>query len=234
MNNLERFYKSFIRLETYTEKRRLFGATPVSKLWWPTRGVYYFLDNNEKSIISGFPMIVRVGTHAIRIHYNTLLKERLSQHWGKKDGGGDHRSSRFRGDVGISFIVKNNLSLKYPKWRIKENNGATPETKAQELLLEQKVSEYIRNLGILVLDIEDWQVRKYMEINSIAFLSSKDVLKNNPISSNWLGNYCIQNGDKLNYQLWNREHCGDNVDNKFFDNLDKYVDTTIKKWGKLN
>jgi hypothetical protein len=225
-NSLRRFYGSLVRLENYTEKRRCFGTEPVSKCWWPTRGVYFFLDNNEKSIISDFPMAVYVGTHAIRTPYETHLEKRLSMHWGNQgDGGGNHRSSILRGHIGASFIEKNNLKLEYPEWGFEKNNGAS------ELSLEIEVSKYIRKMGILVLDIEDWQGRKSIEANAIAFLSSATVKNENPISKGWLGNHCVYRNKKLNYQLWNRYHCGSIIEQIFFDKFDKFVDITIKKWG---
>jgi hypothetical protein len=233
MSNLKRFYNSLIRLENATEKRRRFGEKPVSQNWWPTKGVYFFLDNNELSVVPNFPMVVYIGTHGISSPYKTFLYKRLSQHWGKSDGGGDHRSSILRGYVGASIINKNNANYKYPKWDLKENNCATAETKEQELSLEKEVSTYIKSMNILVLNIEDWKDRKYIKANSIAFLSSAIVEKENPISKDWLGKYCFYRKKKLDYQLWNKVHCGDVVDELFFDKFDKFVDLTIKNWKKI-
>jgi hypothetical protein len=226
--DLERFYECINHLADGTKLIK-FGQENMN-VPEIDKGVYFFLDEKEKSIIKNFPRIVRIGTHAIRPPYERKLKDRLREHWGKKDGGGEHRASIFRGYVGASIINNNKkkgYQKKYPEWGI--GTSAKRKIKDKEEALEIEVSKYIRNLYILALDIDKWEDRKFLETNTISFLSSGIVFEENPVSKNWLGNKCLFKNKKLDYQLWNITDCDEIFENKekYFKKLEFYVERTI-------
>ncbi len=72
---------------------------------WPARSVYFFFKTGEAKSDTGVgPMIVRVGTHALKQGSKTNLWSRLSQHRGQRSAaGGNHRGSIFRLIVGASL-----------------------------------------------------------------------------------------------------------------------------------
>ena len=222
VTELNKFYEILSNLEKETRE----FSKKLSDLWWPKQGVYFFLDKNENPI-NDFHRVVRVGTHGIRKPYTRLLRDRLKEHWGKENGGGEHRASIFRGYVGSCYIEDEELQDKYPEWG--KGRSAERNVKEREYELEKKVSNYIRNLSILVLDIDSWEERKYIETNSIAFLSSPAVLRNE-ISGKWLGHKCNFRNKGLTHQLWNRQDCEKEVDDKFFEKLIKCVENTKKNW----
>jgi len=86
----------------------------------------------------------------------TKLWKRLSQHQGtirgENPGGGNHRSSVFREHIGTALINRDN----WPE-EISGNWGgssAPKEIKVCEWPLERKVSEHIRSMPFIWLEID--------------------------------------------------------------------------------
>lgn len=66
LDNLREFYGLLDRLAERVGGVRTL-ARCSGKEQWPTRGVYFFLENGEKRTESGSGMrVVRVGTHALK------------------------------------------------------------------------------------------------------------------------------------------------------------------------
>lgn len=231
VTDLESLYKSLAMLQKHSGV--MYGSsildTPSGDV--PKRGVYFFLDDNESGLY-GLPRIVRVGTHAVSENAESTLIGRLRQHIGTKEGIGNHRSSIFRQYVGWSLILKRNLKNKYPYWNVQTNNRNVME---KEKEIEKKVSEYIRGLRIILLEIPDppskHSDRSYIEKNSISLLSSVGT-KITRASSDWLGlwsgrPHIIKSG------LWNIDYVFSMYDRNFPYILGNYVNSMMRE-GKVN
>ena len=199
------------------------------KMYWPKRGVYFFVDLNERSIISnGFPRIVRIGTHAVSKNSKTTLWHRIKTHKGTNTGGGNHRGSIFRLHVGNAIIEKKGLCC--DTWG--KGQSASKEVREKEQYIERMVSEYIGNLGIVVLEVDDLpsktSMRAFVEKNSIALLSSINYSYNFP-TLNWLGNYSTRL--EIAYSgLWNINYVRDDYDNNLLCVFEKYANETVKNF----
>lgn len=196
------------------------------KMLWPKRGVYFIVDFHEKSLLSnGRPRIVRIGTHAVSNGSKSTLWNRLKTHKGTVDGGGNHRGSIFRLHVGNAIIKKEGLSC--DTWGVGQNAGK--ETKEKEQYLEKLVSEYIGQLGVIVLDVDDLpsstSVRAYIEKNSIALISSLN-FSFNFSTSNWLGAFSPRN-EIRDSCLWNINYIRSEYDPGFMRVFEEYADKSI-------
>ena len=104
--DVDRFYSLLDRLSSRCRGPRLLKDCD-GRMPWPRRGIYFFFEIGEGR---GVPhvstsRIVRVGTHAVSAGSETTLWDRLKQHRGngrpgEPPGGGNHRGSIFRRDVG--------------------------------------------------------------------------------------------------------------------------------------
>ncbi|WP_434529955.1 hypothetical protein ACODNH_00615 (plasmid) [Haloarcula sp. NS06] len=72
---------------------------------------------------------------------------------GKYAGGGNHRGSIFRLHVGRALIEKHGWHDEYPHWGEPNPDAETTAVREQEHELEQRVSEYIRDLPFLWVDV---------------------------------------------------------------------------------
>jgi len=168
--------------------------------------------------------IMRIGTHAVSKGSSSSLWQRLKNHKGKEDLGGNHRGSIFRLHVGAALIKREGLNC--PSWGIGQH--ATDEIKALETDVEKRVSEYIRSLMILYLRVEDppskTSDRAYIEQNIIALLSGPigpvDIAQ-----ESWLGYYC-PNPAVGRSSLWNVEYTDMDYDPSFFEVLQTYIDVS--------
>jgi len=191
---------------------------------WSTihRGIYVFLDNGFDSSVSIYKQVVRVGTHSIKkCGSKSTLGSRLRQHKGNlRGGGGNHRGSVFRLLVGDAIIRRDGLSIAYPNWGNKDNTTKT--IRQSELPLEQQVSDYIRQLPFLIINvnptIDGPKQRAFLERSLIAMIS--DVGGKGKTS--WLGHNCSRSEVK-NSGLWNNNHVNEKYDPSFLDVLEKYV-----------
>jgi len=120
---------------------------------WPTRGVYFFMEEGEARTDSGSGLrIVRVGTHALHAGSRTRLWTRLAQHKGQREGGGgNHRGSIFRLLVGTSLVVQRGYA--FATWG--KGNTASADIRADEIVLEREVSGIVGAMPFLWLAIED-------------------------------------------------------------------------------
>jgi hypothetical protein len=232
--DLDRFYKMLDEL-----KDRIGGTrtlkTADGRMDWPQRGVYFFFEPGEARSTSG-ERVVRVGTHGLKAKAKTTIWNRLSQHRGVTgSGAGNHRGSIFRLIVGMSIIHREGLDI--PSWGVAPDLGNAArrlgvdrETlKEAEQPLEIQVSDHIRSMPFLWLDIGDEpgpvSMRGYIERNSIALLSN---LSGNAIdtpSPHWLGRHC--NREKVrNSGLWNNNHVDEQYDLNFLETLQVFVSAT--------
>lgn len=223
-----KFYNCIFRLAKNTGGIRIFNECN-GKMYWPRRGVYFIVDFNEKSLISnGFPRIVRVGTHAVSIGSKSTLWNRLKTHKGTGDGGGNHRGSIFRLHVGNAIIKKEGIIC--DTWGIGQNT--TKDNREKEREMEQRVSAYIGQLGVIVLDVDDLpsaaSARAFIEKNSISLLSSINS-SFNFATMNWLGNYSPRS-EIVNSCLWNINYINSDYDAKFIKTFEKYTNEHIKSY----
>ncbi len=118
---------------------------------WPDRGVYFFFTPDETRDSTDHLRLTRVGTHAVSSGSSTSLWDRLRTHRGAKsgtyEGGGNHRGSVFRKRIGEAMIEQQDLHDEYPYWG--EGSSAGRDRRLDELELEQRVSDYIRDLPFL-------------------------------------------------------------------------------------
>lgn len=227
---IQQFYELLDQIETKIGGKRTL-ANCDGYMSWPKRGVYFFFEHGEMRSTSGSGLrCVRVGTHAISKNSKTKLWNRLSQHQGTirgdNPGGGNHRGSVFREHVGTALIDRDN----WPN-EISRNWGGTnapKEIKVSERPLERKVSEHIRSMPFIWLEIDDdpepESMRGYIERNSIALLSNfhRKSIPIDPPSNSWLGQWA--KSEKIRQSgLWNSNHVDDFMDENFFDVFNSVV-----------
>ncbi|MGD9994716.1 MAG: DUF6884 domain-containing protein [Salinivirgaceae bacterium] len=195
----------------------------------PTKGLYVFFNEDEQRILTPTQnRIVRVGTHAVSEGAKSKLYQRLKQHKGMNSLDGNHRSSIFRLHVGNALIQKNNLECNTWGQNIKINE----KQKKQESIIEKMVSEYIGEMPVLLININDnsskFSDRSYIEQNMIALLSDNFL----PIDvqyENWLGNYSIHEAVRSS-SLWNVDYTKNkNYDKNFLEILQIHIDITLGK-----
>jgi len=187
------------------------------------QGVYFFFEPGENRAQSGQGLrVVRVGTHAVSRGSKTTLWNRLSAHRGAlRTGGGNHRGSVFRLLVGSAILRRD--SLYCLTWG--EGKSAGRETRDKEHNIEVLVSEHIRRMPFLWLDVPgpasaDCR-RAYIERNAIGLLSNYCCTAEeriDPLSQNWLGLYC-QRDKVCKSGLWNSRHTGEGFDPAFLSML---------------
>jgi len=203
------------------------------KMNWPERGIYFFFEPGEERSTSGSGLrVVRVGTHTLKLDSQTTLWDRLLAHrgyiGGKWPDGGNNRGSVFRYHVGCAILAKDRLEERYLKWGV--GSSASSEIRNQEYPIEKMVSQRIRAMPFLWLEVDDSpgpkSRRAYLERNLIALLSNYGKLGTNeaidPPSKKWLGNYSTN--DKVRKSgLWNDHHVDEPWDSKCLEELEARV-----------
>lgn len=229
LGHLIRFYELIHALEDLLGgARRL--AECDGRLDWPSRGVYFFMEDTEYRTHTGAgPRIVRVGTHALKAGSETRLWTRLSQHRGQRlSGGGNHRGSIFRLIVGTALIAKH--QYQFPTWDDRAGS-ATAETRAGELALEREVSTTIGAMRFLWLPINDESgmdsERGLVERNAIALLSNYRKESIDPPSPGWLGHHCNRPRVRAS-GLWNANHVEEPYDPAFLDRLERLIADSVR------
>jgi hypothetical protein len=202
------------------------------KLAWPKRGLYFFLEPEEKlSSRMYFPLeqrVTRVGTHAVSKEAKSTLWSRLSTHRGGSDGMGSHRSSIFRLHVGAALAGRN-PELRSQSWGL--GSVATEDVRRSEAAVEREVSQFLGETRVLWLDIPDdaspRSDRAYLERNAIGLLSRYGVLRGEA-SDAWLGRFSSNINIALS-GLWNLNHLYSEPNCHFIEVLTAYVEASIGK-----
>nr|WP_248515001.1 hypothetical protein [Salinarchaeum laminariae] len=210
-------------------KQRLRDCT--GHIDWPERGLYFFYADGETRSSTDQLRMTRIGTHAVSAGSGTSLWNRLRTHRGALsgtyEGGGNHRGSVFRKRVGEAMIERAGLHDDYPHWG--EGSGAGRERRLDELEHERRVSEYIRDLPFLWVDVDDEpgpaSDRAYIERNAIALVSNYQKPSIDSRSDHWLG---IQSprSEISESGLWNINHVGETYDSDILDRLALLIEET--------
>jgi len=222
--DINRLYELLTELEAQVGGKQKLGDC-TGYMDWPDRGVYLFFAPDE---FRGEQLrVTRVGTHAVSSGSSTSLWDRLRTHRGAKrgtyEGGGNHRGSVFRKRVGEALIERDTHHDEYPNWGIGSSAGR--EQRLAELELEQQVSDYLRDLPFLWVDVDDEpgpdSTRAYLERNAIALLSNYE-RESIDSRKDWLGQY--SRSEKIRRSgLWNVDHVDENYDPDFLDTLHTYI-----------
>lgn len=222
---IEHFYGLLAHLvSTNGGTRRL--ADCNGRMDWPRAGVYFFFEEGENRSDSGKGLrVTRVGTHAITSTSRTGLWQRLSQHRGvEKTGGGNHRGSVFRLQVGTA-LINSREEVTCPSWG--KGSSASREVRDSENEIETMVSDVIRQMPFTWLPIGDpagpESMRAYIERNAIALLSNHDRPAIDPQSTGWLGQHA-RSANIRSSGLWNSNHVEEEHDPAFLGALESLVD----------
>jgi hypothetical protein len=233
--DVEAFYGILGTLEAKLGGKRLLSEC-AGRLSWPHRGVYFFFEPGEtRSDLGEGPRVVRVGTHATAAGSKSRLWGRLSQHRGSiGSGGGNHRGSIMRLLVGVALKKKSTMDH-IDTWGVGQTSTkaamklgvSSSDLRQREHVLESAVSQYIRAMPFLWVDIDDAPDPKtdrgLIERNSIGLLSNYQQTPIDRPSDNWLGAYC----DRERVQrsgLWNNNHVDEGYDPEFLAVLERYVE----------
>jgi hypothetical protein len=228
--DIDRFYGLLNELEeTVGGKQKLKDCTGYMD--WPDRGIYIFFAPDEYRDSGNQLRVTRIGTHAVSEGSSTSLWDRLRTHRGAKrgtyEGGGNHRGSVFRKRVGEAFVEREELHDAYPQWG--EGSSAKRDLRLSELEMEQQVSDYLRDLPFLWVDIDDEPSadshRAYVEQNIIALLSNYQKYSIDRRSDGWLGKH--SRSEKIcESGLWNVNHVDERYDSTFLTLLEEYINET--------
>ena len=231
-----KFYAFLDRLE-----ERVGGVRTLASIGnfrdWPDRGVYFFFEAGEVRRDSGNgPRIVRVGTHALGAGSRSTLRQRLVQHGGSVNGGGNHRGSIFRLLIGQALLAQVGLPAG-DSWGIKGDTAkasaalgvSRKSLAAEEAPIEQAVSRHVVAMPFLWLGIDDEpgpdSMRGVVERNAIALLSNHGRTPLDPPSQGWLGN--SSNRPLIRSSgLWNQRHVEETYDPAFLDVIERNTERT--------
>lgn len=229
-HHLDRFYSLLDELEDAVGgKQKLKNSH--GRLNWPARGVYFFFHSDEQRARTGQLRLTRIGTHAVSEGSSTSLWDRLRTHRGAKrgtyEGGGNHRGSVFRKRVGEALVERDELGDEYPDWG--SGSSAGRELRLEELEMERRVSQYIRELPFLWVRVDDQpgtdSDRAFIERNAIALASNFESEPVDVRAEDWLG-YRSPVHEIRDSGLWNINHVSEGYDPAFLDALEGYIDET--------
>lgn len=207
---------------------------------WPDRGIYVFFDHGTDPLVDPVSdwSITRIGTVGVSTGSTSTLWDRLRAHRGTIDStygdmGGNHRGSIFRKHVGRAFIERDSLSDDYPYWGIAHRNlpddVSTTEIREQEHELEQRVSEYIRTLPFLVINIPGDAGpdadRALIEKNLIALVSHARRTNPELQKDDWLGDRSPR-AEISRTQLWNIQHVSSFYSDDIIQQVTPYINQT--------
>lgn len=228
--DINRLYRLFEDLErTVGGKQKLKDCTGYMD--WPDRGVYFFFASDEYRDAGDQRRITRIGTHAVSEGSSTSLWDRLRTHRGAQrgtyEGGGNHRGSVFRKRVGEAFVERDDRHDEYLYWG--EGSSAKRERRLNELEMERRVSDYLRDLPFLWLNVDDEpsaeSQRAYIERNTIALLSNYHREAVDARSDEWYGHH--SRSEKIRESgLWNVNHVDEECDPTFLDDFADAVEDT--------
>ena len=193
-------------------------------------GVYFFFEPGEYRADGQTPRVVRVGTHAVSDGSQTTLWNRLSQHRGRlagaHAGGGNHRGSIFRLHVGTALLgLGRGDAAAATQWGT-SHRPTDMEALEAEYQLEALVSEYIRAMPFLWLEVDDppskASHRKVIEANVIGLLSNWGRPTIDPPSTGWLGHQADREAVRRS-GLWNVDHVTETYDPVFLQLMEGYI-----------
>lgn len=224
LQDIKKFYELMDKLKSKVGPKRILDKCN-GRMPWPDRGIYFFFEPGEERTTSGTGLrVTGVGTHALSPRSKMTLWKKLLHHKGcSKTGGGLHRASVFRKLVGFSLMTKRE-DLSSDTWG---KGSSTPrEIRLQELTIEREVSNIIRFMPFLWLEVDDEpskeSKRAYLEKNIIALVSNWNKAPIDPSSDNWLGRYCPV--EKVTGSgLWNDRHVDSEYDPASLDILENYI-----------
>lgn len=227
--DLDRFYALLADLEETVGGKRELGNCD-GRMNWPDRGVYFFFHPTETRASSDQLRVTRIGTHAVSTGSGTTLWNRLRTHRGAMrgsyEGGGNHRGSVFRKRVGEAIIERDQLQDEYPEWG--DGSSAVRDLRMQELEMERRVSEHIRQLPFLWLDVDDdpgpESDRACIERNAIALVSNVGKDSIDPRDEGWLGHHSPVT-DIQQSGLWNINHVREDYQPEFQKTLETYIES---------
>ncbi|WP_156938162.1 hypothetical protein [Mesorhizobium sp. WSM3626] len=224
---------SLIRLQSGPQRLANLGPS------MPRRGVYFFFDETEPRTDSGYgPRLVRVGTHALTAGSSSTLRQRLTQHRGKLNGGGNHRGSIFRLLLGQALIVSGGPSC--ASWGVKGDlakaglalGKARADLLALEAPIEAAVSNYLLRLSFAFLAVDDEpspnSLRSMIERHSIALLSNFERPALDPSTVNWLGHFSDRPLVAAS-GLWNQRHVSEEHNPAFLGALSHLIDQQARR-----
>lgn len=132
--------------------------------------------------------------------------KRLAQHRGAlaggNPGGGNHRGSIFRLHVGTALIARDQRT-DAGQWG--QGSSAPRLVRDTEVELERAVSDHIRAMPLLWLEVDDRHDRAAIERDLIALLSNADRPTIDPPSNDWLGHHAARQAIRTS-GLWNVHH----------------------------
>jgi len=234
---LQQFYRELERLQDSTDGPYYLSDVDGS-LDWPDRGIYVFFDP-QSDLEHQSPdqwYISRVGTVGDCKGSKSTLWERLRAHRGTTSGsyadGGNHRGSIFRQHIGRSIIAREGLEDEYPHWgqshRELPDDVETTPLREQEHKLELRVSERIREMPFLVIDIPGEPgadcTRAMIEKNLIGLVAHARRTTPGLIRDGWLGRSSPR-GTIAHSGLWNLDHVG-LYDDSVIDDVAQYIEET--------
>jgi hypothetical protein len=234
--DLTRFYGVINELQ-----ERSGGSRSLAELQdWrdlPPRGVYFFFEPGEERRETGNgPRVVRVGTHALTDGAKSTLRQRLTQHRGARNGGGNHRGSIFRLLVGQALLARGDVPP-CETWGAKADMAKTADAlgidrstvAATEAPIEIAVSASLAAMNFVWISINDEPSREglrgVIERNSIALLSNCHRDQLDAASSNWLGRFSNRPLVR-DCGLWNQRHVEEDYDPGFLDQFERAVGVT--------
>lgn len=230
--DLQRLYRLLGRQEI-----KCGGPQPLSSLVRrvvPPRGVYFFFEAGESRSESGEgSRVVRVGTHGLGLGSRSTLAQRLSQHRGRRSGGGNHRGSIFRLLVGQALMASGAVS-QCASWGTKSDAGkaaaalgsSLDEIKAGEAPVESAVSGHIGAMRVVWVELGDEpgpsSLRGFVERHAIGLLSNRDRTPLDAASPSWLGHHSDRPLVRSS-GLWNQNHVEQAYDASFLDCLERLL-----------
>lgn len=217
LEDVKRFYEILGKLERRLGGRRILAECSKYS-GWPTRGVYFFMEDGEKRSESG------EGFRVVRIGISRAFWHRLNRHKSK--------SSSFRTDIGSALINKHEINYSYyTKWwnRNKSSTSSTIKNDPAIKKLETGVTKTIGEMPFLCLKVDNEELRDDIESNAIALLSNFWRKTVDSPSDTWLGHHCTDKHGKIKDKvkesgLWNSEYVRDNYNPNFLDKLEELVD----------
>lgn len=234
---LQELYGELARLNERTDGPYYLSDVDGS-LDWPDRGVYVLFDPETDLEHQSRDQwyISRIGTVGDCKGSTSTLWDRLRAHRGTVSGayadGGNHRGSIFRQHVGRCIIEREGLE-EYPHWgkahRSLPDSVETTALREQEHSLELRVSQQIRKMPFLVIDIPGGPgpdcSRAMIEKNLIALTAHARRTTPGLIRDGWLGR-CSPRGTIAHSGLWNLDHVNAFYSDSVIHDVESYIDQT--------